>query len=84
MPVAVKLMVREKKNKLKYYREVEILRVLQKEVSRSGQGFPLLFHYEELSTAYAVIMEKLGNNLKELMQERTSNMSLKNVISIGI
>ena len=83
LPIACKLMGKLKKHKLKFLREVTILRDAAKE-GKGSIGFPVLHHYDAKGDVYAVVMERLGPSLKHLRDTYGKQMSLKHIIQIGL
>lgn len=80
-------MARNKKHKIKFVREVQILREIHKEHSsqKSGSiGFPQLIHFETTKECFALAMEKLGPSLKDIKDQISKRISLKNTIMVGL
>ncbi|CDW90051.1 protein kinase domain containing protein [Stylonychia lemnae] len=87
MPIAVKLMARDKKHKQKFIREIQIMKDLQKEFTNGKGGvigFPQLFHNELTRECFAIVMERLGPSLKDIRDQISKKFSLKSVIQIGL
>ena len=74
-------MAKNKKHKVKFQREVQIMRDIMKESGniaghdalfksnkREPVGFPLLYHYEMNKDCFALVMERLGFSLKDIRE----------------
>ena len=82
-------MAKNKKHRIKYQREVTILKDVHREygtgLGRSNAtGFPILYHYEAAKECYAIAMERLGYSLKDIRDDICRKFSLKNTIMIGM
>eukprot|EP00347_Sterkiella_histriomuscorum_P022880 403336811 len=99
MHIAVKVMAKSKKHKVKFQREVQIMKDIMKDSQlqnhessynaknskpTSAIGFPQLFHYELTKDCFALVMERLGPSLKDIRDQISKRFSLKNTIMIAI
>lgn len=81
-------MARNKKHKIKFAREVQILKDIHKEfgAGKTGgaQGFTQFYHFELTKECFALVMERLGPSLKDIKDQICKKFSLKNTIMIGL
>jgi hypothetical protein len=76
-------MAKNKKHKLKFAREVSILKEISKEFGGGkGQavGFTTLYHYELTKECFLMVIERLGPSLKDIRDQVSKKFSLKNII----
>ncbi|CDW84408.1 protein kinase domain containing protein [Stylonychia lemnae] len=80
--IAVKIMDKISKNKSKYVREIQLMKDMQKS---NQPGFPKLLYYNADKYNYFIVMDQLGQSLKEL-RDNTEDLkfSIKTVTMIGI
>jgi serine/threonine protein kinase len=80
-------MANNKKHKVKFLREIQIMKEIQKNYGSRGsgaQGFPQLYHYEQLKDYFALVMERLGPSLKDIKEQVSKRFPIKNIIMIGM
>lgn len=80
-------MAKMKKHKLKFTREVQILKDITKEYGNGktqAVGFTQLYHYEMTKECFLLVIERLGSSLKDIRDQVSKCFSLKNIIMIGI
>lgn len=76
-------MALNKKHKLKYQREIAIMKEVHKDTFKNrgnGIGFPVLFHNEVLKEGFVLVMERLGPSLKDISDTVQKQFTLKNTI----
>jgi len=61
-------MAKNKKHKVKYLREVSVIKDVHKLGPKASIGFPQMIYHEILKDAFAIVLEKLGPSLKDIRE----------------
>ena len=80
-------MAKNKKHKIKFQREVQILKDIHKEFGKGKSpalGFPQYYHSELAKECFLLAMERLGPSLKDIKDQICKRFSLKNTIQVGL
>ena len=78
-------MQKNSRHKIKFIRELEILKELKKaKTEKRLEGFPELYYYEAHTKFFFYVMDYLGQSLKDVKESIGMKLSLGTVLKIGL